>query len=153
MNTIIAKWTTTEEARNTIGIKESFDHPFLQSTGYFFGEFMCLLVYFLFRLILKLHTFCSDPDDEAVKIVERRREIREVTLIDNNVEVIDVEEGGLEEDEHERSDHSTPMRPVRRPQFNTKIEEIEDEEDSDFDRISSTASTDSGKFTQIAVFH
>ena len=38
------------------------------------------------------------------------------------------------------------MRPVRRPQFNTKIEEIEDEEDSDFDRISSTASTDSGKF-------
>merc|ERR1711962_1016067 len=138
LNTIIAKWTTTEEARNTVGLKESFDHPFLQSTGYFFGEFMCLLVYFLYRLILKLHSFFTDSDDEAVKIVERRREVRGVTLIDNNVEVIDVEE----EDEHERSNHSTPMRPVRRPQFNTKIEEIEDDED--FDRISSTASTDSG---------
>merc|ERR1711962_120269 len=83
LNTIIAKWTTTEEARNTVGLKESFDHPFLQSTGYFFGEFMCLLVYFLYRLILKLHSFFTDSDDEAVKIVERRREVREVSLKDD----------------------------------------------------------------------
>jgi len=137
LNTLIAKWTTTEEARNTIGIKESFDHPFLQSTGYFFGEFMCLLIYIAYRLALKILSWVTD--DESVKIVERRKEIREV-VIDNNVEVIEVEE-----DEHERST-STPMRPVRRPHFMTKIEDVEedDEEDSDFDRISSSASSDSG---------
>jgi drug/metabolite transporter (DMT)-like permease len=141
LNTIIAKWTTTEEARNTIGIKDTFDHPFLQSTGYFFGEFMCLLVYFFYLLVLKIRRFVSDDDEPTVKIMDRRREIRELVL-DNNVEVIDVEE-----DEHESSNHSTPMRPVRKPYFNTRIEEFEDEdveEDSDFDRVSSIASSDSG---------
>jgi len=137
LNTLIAKWTTTEEARNTIGIKENFDHPFLQSTGYFFGEFMCLIVYFLYRLVIKTIIYVSNDDEP----LEKRKEIQEV-VIDNDAEVIDVEE-----DEHEKSIHSTPMRPVRRPQFSKTIVEMEDDgedEDPDFDRVSSTASTDSG---------
>ena len=50
-STLLSKWTTTEKAKNSIGIEENFNHPFLQASGYFLGEFICLVIYYVYKYI------------------------------------------------------------------------------------------------------
>ena len=50
-STLLSKWTTTEKAKNSIGIEENFNHPFLQASGYFLGEFICLIIYYVYKYI------------------------------------------------------------------------------------------------------
>ncbi|CAJ0585611.1 unnamed protein product, partial [Mesorhabditis spiculigera] len=44
LNTICAKWADSLKPEPNI----AFNHPFLQATCMFFGEFLCLVVYFMF---------------------------------------------------------------------------------------------------------
>lgn len=135
LNTIVAKWVTTEKARDSIGITETFDHPFLSATGLFFGEFVCLFCYYAYRFVLWVYYKLTT--DEPVKIVERRREISEIIIIDNNVEMDDNDDDDYEN--NERSGGSTPLRPVnvKRNRIDTTIEDLDD---IDLDRRSSTGS-------------
>ena len=50
-STLLSKWTTTEKAKNSIGIEENFNHPFLQASGYFLGEFLCLIIYYGYKFV------------------------------------------------------------------------------------------------------
>lgn len=98
-STLLSKWTTTEKAKNSIGIEENFNHPFLQASGYFLGEFLCLIIYYGYkyvqgRYVSIIGIFCRDSwlwevwplqkkrYGEPVKVLERRREIIEEIVID-----------------------------------------------------------------------
>ena len=66
-----------------------------------------------------------------MKSTESRREIQEVIVIDNTVEA----------DEEDEDASSTPMKPVnvKRTVFNKKIEDVEEDEDSENDYFSTTS--------------
>ena len=76
---------TTESAINSIGIKDNFRHPFLQAAGQFAGEFACLLIYFAFRLTLKLFSKLK-RSEEKVRVIERRQIVKEIIIFDNEID-------------------------------------------------------------------
>ena len=48
-NTLSVKWADTMTSESVDGTKRPFNHPFLQATGMFLGEMMCMLAFWIVR--------------------------------------------------------------------------------------------------------
>ena len=48
-NTLSVKWADTMTSESVDGTKRPFNHPFLQATGMFLGEMMCMLAFWVVR--------------------------------------------------------------------------------------------------------
>jgi len=48
-NTLSVKWADTMTSESVDGTKRPFNHPFLQATGMFLGEMMCMVAFWLVR--------------------------------------------------------------------------------------------------------
>merc|ERR1740128_1093052 len=48
-NTLSVKWADTMTSESVDGNQKSFNHPFLQATGMFLGEMMCMLAFWFTR--------------------------------------------------------------------------------------------------------
>ena len=48
-NTLSVKWADTMTSESVDGTKRPFNHPFLQATGMFLGEMLCMLAFWLVK--------------------------------------------------------------------------------------------------------
>lgn len=48
-NTLSVKWADTMESESVDGTKRPFNHPFLQATGMFLGEMLCMVAFWIMR--------------------------------------------------------------------------------------------------------
>merc|ERR1712156_708709 len=56
IETMSVKWADTMESEGSDGKLRGFRHPFLQAAGMFFGEMLCMVVYYLIRWFKKWKT-------------------------------------------------------------------------------------------------
>jgi len=59
INTLSTKWADQLSAKNSVGELKPFNHPFLQACTMFIGEFLCLVVFTISRLIKKRKQVCQ----------------------------------------------------------------------------------------------
>ena len=86
--TLLLKYSNTESAKNSIGIDEVFNHPFLQVSGYFFGEFMCLIAYFIY-VFVKIQYAKQIIGKKSVKVIEQRKVIVEEVIVHEKTLIAD----------------------------------------------------------------
>jgi len=73
INTLATKWadrtstTGTQKYENGTLVDHDFNHPFLQATGMFFGEFTCLL---FFKLLWFIHRKKETPESELPEMLK-----------------------------------------------------------------------------------
>ena len=48
-NTLSVKWADTMTSESVDGTKRPFNHPFLQATGMFLGEMLCMLAFWVVK--------------------------------------------------------------------------------------------------------
>ena len=48
-NTLSVKWADTMTSESVDGTKRSFNHPFLQATGMFLGEMLCMVAFWVVK--------------------------------------------------------------------------------------------------------
>ena len=48
-NTLSVKWADTMSSESVDGTKRPFNHPFLQATGMFLGEMLCMVAFWIVR--------------------------------------------------------------------------------------------------------
>ena len=65
-NTLSVKWADTMTSESVDGTKRPFNHPFLQATGMFLGEMMCMLAFWVvrYRARRQQHTSTYSPLSE-----------------------------------------------------------------------------------------
>merc|ERR1712223_1720327 len=73
IETMPVKWADTMHSEGSDGKLRGFCHPFLQAAGMFFGEMLCMVVYYLIRLFKKLkskrpasYEILYSPEEEPV---------------------------------------------------------------------------------------
>lgn len=71
LNTLTTKWAdiTMSKGCNTTLPEREFDHPFLQATGMFVGEMLCLLVFQLLRRIWLSRLAAGRPTPQRVELL------------------------------------------------------------------------------------
>lgn len=67
INTLSTKWADQLTAKNSVGELKTFNHPFLQACTMFIGEFLCLVVFTISRLIKKRK---QSQSNELVAVVD-----------------------------------------------------------------------------------
>merc|ERR1712142_475441 len=61
-NTLSVKWADTMTSKSVDGTMRPFNHPFLQATGMFLGEMMCMLAFWVVRYRRQQHTPLSEEN-------------------------------------------------------------------------------------------
>jgi len=60
-NTLSVKWADTMTSESVDGTKRPFNHPFLQATGMFLGEMMCMVAFWIVRYRASRQTTSAYP--------------------------------------------------------------------------------------------
>ena len=87
--TLMLKFSSTESAKNSIGIEETFNHPFLQVSGYFFGELLCLLLYYGYKFFQFQYAKKVQYGKDSVKVIEQQKVIVEEVIVHEKTLIAD----------------------------------------------------------------